>query len=146
MLTRGPLNRHAALAGQPYFKSSSSVGRTLHANSSVVKLHDSLTYGEPETYAGSILGFLRLIEFIKEPGDLANFQERLDEILRSINSDYDAKRFDNLILKPLTVGVLKNNTMEKWLEIHNRKTVQAKIPKLWKDDSIQKQLRAIEHS
>jgi len=87
-----------------------------------------------------------LIEFMKEPSDLTNFQERLDEILRSINSDYDAKRFDNLILKPLTIGVLKNNTMEKWLEIHNRKTVQAKIPKLWKDDSIQKELRAIEYS
>jgi phenylacetate-coenzyme A ligase PaaK-like adenylate-forming protein len=86
-----------------------------------------------------------LIEFIKVPRDLINFQERLDDILRSINSDYDAKRFNNLILKPLTVEVLKNNSMEKWLEFHKRKTVQAKIPKLWKDDSIQKQLTAIEH-
>lgn len=84
-----------------------------------------------------------LIEFIKLPSDLTSFQVKLDEILRTINSDYDAKRYNNLILKSLTVEVLNNNSMEKWLEIHNRKTVQAKIPKLWKDDSIQKQLIAI---
>jgi hypothetical protein len=83
------------------------------------------------------------IEFISRPQDMEKFKLRLDEIIRKLNSDYDAKRYNDLVLKPLTIEVLKNNSIEKWLEYHNRKTVQAKVPKLWKDNSIQKQLAAI---
>lgn len=83
------------------------------------------------------------IEFIRMPHDIEKFKLRLDEALRKINSDYDAKRYDDLVLKPLTIEILKTNSIDKWLEYHNRKTVQAKVPKLWKDNTIQKQLTAI---
>lgn len=83
------------------------------------------------------------IEFICMPHDIEKFMLRLDEALRKINSDYDAKRYDDLVLKPLTIEVLKTNSIDKWLEYNNRKTVQAKVPKLWKDNTIQKQLTAI---
>jgi hypothetical protein len=33
--------------------------------------------------------------------------------------------------------------MDKWLEATKRISVQAKVPKLWKDTSIQKQISAI---
>lgn len=83
------------------------------------------------------------IEFIKEPQSLFHFQTRLDEIIRQLNSDYDAKRYDDLVLKPLTVELLDRNSMDKWLEATKRISVQAKVPKLWKDTSIQKQISAI---
>jgi len=83
------------------------------------------------------------IEFFLAPSDMGKFQNRLDEILRMLNSDYDAKRFDNMILKPLTVEILQANSFDRWLEMNDRKTVQAKVPKLWKDNSIQRQLTAI---
>lgn len=83
------------------------------------------------------------IEFIEMPQDMENFKLRLDEVVRKLNSDYDAKRYNDLVLKPLTIEILKTNSIDKWLEYHNRKTVQAKVPKLWKDNSIQKQLTAI---
>lgn len=83
------------------------------------------------------------IEFIKDPLDMNYFQLRLDQILRNINSDYDAKRYNDYILKPLTVEVLRKNSIDQWLELNNRKSVQAKIPKLWGDSTIQNQLRKI---
>lgn len=83
------------------------------------------------------------IEFYESPKDLNLFANRLDDILRNLNSDYDAKRYQDWILKPLTIEVLKKNSIDLWLEKNNRKTVQAKIPKLWKDRSIQKQLSDI---
>ena len=86
------------------------------------------------------------IEFIKQPHSLFHFQKRLDEIIRHLNSDYDAKRYDDLVLKPLTIELLEKNSMDKWLEATKRVSVQAKVPKLWKDTSIQEQIIAIMNS
>lgn len=86
-----------------------------------------------------------LIEFNTKPDDIAQFQWRLDQILRTLNSDYDAKRYNDIIMKPLTIEVLELNTIERWLDKNKRKTVQAKVPKLWEDDSIQRQLKDINH-
>ena len=36
--------------------------------------------------------------------------------------------------------------MDKWLEATKRVSVQAKVPKLWKDTSIQEQIIAIMNS
>jgi phenylacetate-coenzyme A ligase PaaK-like adenylate-forming protein len=85
------------------------------------------------------------IEFVKEPDCLVHFQNRLDELIRNINSDYDAKRYNNLVLKPLTIELLEKNTMEKWLEANKRISVQAKVPKLWKDRSIQIQISELKN-
>jgi len=86
------------------------------------------------------------IEFVNQPLNLLTFQKRLDEIIRSLNSDYDAKRYNDLVLKPLTLEMLEKNSIDKWLESYKRVTVQAKVPKLWKDTSIQKQISAIMNS
>jgi len=78
-----------------------------------------------------------LIEFKNSPSDLTHFKLKLDEKLREINSDYDTKRYNNLILQNLEIDTLPSGSFNQWLEINKRKNVQAKIPKLWKDRSIQ---------
>jgi hypothetical protein len=83
------------------------------------------------------------IEFVKQPDNLIHFQTRLDEIIRHLNSDYDAKRYNDIVLKPLTIELLEKNSMDKWLEATKRISVQSKVPKLWKDTSIQNQISAI---
>jgi len=42
-----------------------------------------------------------IIEFQKEPSNLIKFQQLLDETLQTINSDYEAKRYNNMTLNPL---------------------------------------------
>jgi len=43
-----------------------------------------------------------IIEFEKEPADLNNFINVLDETLKSVNSDYEAKRFKDInLVKPV---------------------------------------------
>src|SRR5690606_27026554 len=43
-----------------------------------------------------------IIEFEKQPGDFNQFCDILDNTLREINSDYDAKRYKNMALaKPI---------------------------------------------
>lgn len=83
------------------------------------------------------------IEFIEMPEDLVFFQKRLDEILRSLNSDYDAKRTNNFILDTLQIEVLENEIIDRWYEKNNRKNVQSKIPKLCQDNQLQLQLKAL---
>ena len=71
-----------------------------------------------------------LIEFEKEPVDLENFSKELDNYLQSINSDYEAKRKHNLILKMPTVNKLKKGTFYKWLDSKGKLGGQNKVPRL----------------
>jgi hypothetical protein len=40
-----------------------------------------------------------MIEF-KTPADVSQFQKALDESIQSLNSDYEAKRYNNMTLNP----------------------------------------------
>ncbi len=40
-----------------------------------------------------------IIEFDKQPDDFERFVDLLDETLREVNSDYDAKRFKDMALR-----------------------------------------------
>ncbi len=71
-----------------------------------------------------------LIEFLREPKDLVLFEHKLDNILQELNSDYKAKRSNNLVMKQLKVKVATNGIFEKWLRKQNRLSAQSKIPKL----------------
>ena len=84
-----------------------------------------------------------MIEFAISPSDIELFTHRLDEMIRSLNSDYDAKRYDNIILKPLTVEIVPQGLFEKWLNVNHRLNVQSKIPKLSMDNRIQCELRKL---
>ena len=71
-----------------------------------------------------------LIEFEKKPENIILFSKELDQNLQKINSDYEAKRTGNLILKMPKITILNNNQFYNWLKKHNRLGGQYKIPRL----------------
>ena len=71
-----------------------------------------------------------LIEFDKEPSDLNIFTEALDEALKSVNSDYEAKRHKDLNLIRPVVRSLPRESFNKWLISKNKFGGQNKVPRL----------------
>jgi hypothetical protein len=71
-----------------------------------------------------------LIEFEKEPADINYFTEVLDNTLKSINSDYEAKRYKNLVLAKPTVVMLPEGTFYQWLKLKGKLGGQYKVPRL----------------
>ncbi|MCX7649914.1 MAG: GH3 auxin-responsive promoter family protein [Flavobacteriales bacterium] len=70
------------------------------------------------------------VEFATPPAEIQEFSEKLDQELRKLNSDYDAKRFGDLALGPPVVHAVPRGTFEKWLRKHNRLGGQHKVPRL----------------
>jgi hypothetical protein len=71
-----------------------------------------------------------IIEFEKEPSDFNLFIILLDNSLKEVNSDYEAKRYKDLnLILPLVRSVPKG-TFLKWLKSKNRLGGQNKIPRL----------------
>ncbi|TAG01971.1 MAG: hypothetical protein EAZ44_07785 [Cytophagia bacterium] len=71
-----------------------------------------------------------LIEFEKQPLNLDKFTDCLDSKLREINSDYDAKRYQDIaLLKPI-VHNLPQNTFYNWLKSRGKLGGQNKVPRL----------------
>ncbi|MBI4930685.1 MAG: GH3 auxin-responsive promoter family protein [Bacteroidetes bacterium] len=71
-----------------------------------------------------------LIEFEKFPEDINYFTEVLDNALKSLNSDYEAKRFNNFVLRLPIVRQMKEGTFYNWLKEKNKLGGQNKIPRL----------------
>ena len=71
-----------------------------------------------------------VIEFKKPPADIKSFQRDLDLALQSINSDYEAKRYNSLALKELEVVPVKEGTFYKWMESRGKLGGQNKVPRL----------------
>lgn len=71
-----------------------------------------------------------LIEFAKKPEDLNEFMKLLDNELRAINSDYDAKRTNDLTLAFPKLNVANEGLFEKWLKSNGKLGGQHKIPRL----------------
>lgn len=71
-----------------------------------------------------------LVEFDKEPDDLNNFIFELDNALKSINSDYEAKRHKNIALRMPIVHSVKKGTFAQWLKSKGKLGGQHKVPRL----------------
>lgn len=71
-----------------------------------------------------------MIEFKKEPQDIAAFQKILDDTLQSLNSDYEAKRYNNMTLNPLVINVARERLFYDWLKENDKLGGQHKIPRL----------------
>jgi hypothetical protein len=71
-----------------------------------------------------------IIEFEKAPSDLTLFTNILDSTLKSINSDYEAKRFRDLNLDLPVVRLVPAGTFNKWLKTKNKLGGQNKVPRL----------------
>jgi hypothetical protein len=74
-----------------------------------------------------------LMEFEKPPHDLAFFEETFDNALKSLNSDYEAKRYHNMVLKPPIITVVKPGTFYQWMKGRNKLGGQNKVPRLSND-------------
>jgi hypothetical protein len=71
-----------------------------------------------------------MIEFNKKPNDISQFQKILDETLQSLNSDYEAKRYNNMTLNPLLINIARKNLFYDWLKERDKLGGQHKIPRL----------------
>ncbi|MGZ9676779.1 GH3 auxin-responsive promoter family protein [Flavobacterium sp. GNP001] len=71
-----------------------------------------------------------MIEFKNPPADVAQFQKILDESIQALNSDYEAKRYNNMTLNPLVINVARKNLFYDWLKDNSKLGGQHKIPRL----------------
>jgi len=71
-----------------------------------------------------------LIEFAKMPDDVQRFARILDDTLKEINSDYEAKRQNDLALQPLEIIVARKGLFHDWLAERGKLGGQHKIPRL----------------
>lgn len=74
-----------------------------------------------------------LIEFEQAPASMSEFTLALDNKLKEINSDYEAKRHKDIALKLPTVTTLPNNTFYNWLKMKGKLGGQNKVPRLSND-------------
>lgn len=77
-----------------------------------------------------------LIEFEQQPTDLNKFTIELDNALKSLNSDYEAKRSGNIALGLPKIHILPKGIFNKWLLSKNKLGGQHKIPRLCNDRKI----------
>lgn len=85
-----------------------------------------------------------MIEFKKKPADIAGFQKALDETLQTLNSDYEAKRYNNMTLNPLVINVARENLFYDWLKDNNKLGGQHKIPRLSNQRDYLEQLKSMQ--
>jgi hypothetical protein len=71
-----------------------------------------------------------LIEFEREPNNIEFFEALLDKTLKELNSDYEAKRYNNFVLHSPKILKMKNNVFYTWLKLNNKVGGQYKIPRL----------------
>jgi hypothetical protein len=86
-----------------------------------------------------------LIEFSQEPDDLDKFTQKLDEALKSLNSDYEAKRYRDMTLSLPKVHKLRPGTFYHWMEKKGKLGGQNKVPRLSNDRRYVDQLLEILH-
>jgi hypothetical protein len=71
-----------------------------------------------------------LIEFRTPPEDLGHFTALLDNALKSLNSDYEAKRYNNMTLNEPIVHKARAGQFHDWLAAKDKLGGQHKIPRL----------------
>jgi len=71
-----------------------------------------------------------IIEFKTPPNNMEHFKIELDKALQEINSDYEAKRYNNMTLNLPTVHQAREKLFYDWLKKHDKVGGQHKIPRL----------------
>ena len=84
-----------------------------------------------------------LIEFEKAPDDLQQFIIELDATLKTLNSDYEAKRYKDIALRLPIVHSLAEGTFKEWLRSKGRLGGQHKVPRLSNERTILEEILAI---
>ncbi|WP_299551783.1 GH3 auxin-responsive promoter family protein [Seonamhaeicola sp.] len=71
-----------------------------------------------------------LIEFKTPPNDIHYFNELFDNALKALNSDYEAKRYNNITLNKPKINIAREQLFHDWLKQNNKLGGQHKIPRL----------------
>lgn len=71
-----------------------------------------------------------LVEFEKDPDDIAAFTDELDNALKNINSDYEAKRYKDMALRKPVIRIMKKGIFTEWLRKKGKLGGQHKVPRL----------------
>ena len=81
-----------------------------------------------------------LIEFSREPQDKERFMQLLDQHLREVNSDYDAKRSGDIFLAGPSLVIAPNGLFDRWLASTGKLGGQRKVPRLNNNRDIMDQI------
>ncbi len=84
-----------------------------------------------------------LIEFDKLPADINEFIFAMDAALKSLNSDYEAKRYKNIALRMPILHVLKAGTFREWLRRKGKLGGQHKVPRLSNERKLIEEIKMI---
>lgn len=87
-----------------------------------------------------------VVEFRQDPEDAENFSTVLDKALQEVNSDYEAKRYNNMTLNPLVLNIARPKLFYDWLKKQNKLGGQHKIPRLSNDRQYVEQLKEMQQS
>lgn len=71
-----------------------------------------------------------IIEFEQQPSNFEQFVDVMDDTLREVNSDYDAKRFKDMALKRPKVHNAPKDIFYQWLKEKGKLGGQHKVPRL----------------
>lgn len=71
-----------------------------------------------------------MIEFSKEPEDFDAFKMYFDEALKKLNSDYEAKRYNNMTLREPVIHKAKPQLFFEWMSSRGKVGGQNKVPRL----------------
>ena len=84
-----------------------------------------------------------LVEFDKEPDNITAFTYELDNALKDINSDYEAKRHRDIALRLPIVHVLPAGTFTRWLKTKGKLGGQHKVPRLSNERTVLEEILAL---
>ncbi len=71
-----------------------------------------------------------IVEFKTPPRDFDNFTKQLDLALQEVNSDYEAKRYNNMTLNMPKIHQARQDLFYDWLKKNNKVGGQHKVPRL----------------
>ena len=86
-----------------------------------------------------------IIEFAHQPADTHRFMQLLDQHLREVNSDYDAKRSGDIFLAEPSLVVAPEGLFDRWLASTGKLGGQRKVPRLSNNRDIIEQMLAMIH-
>jgi len=106
----------------------SAINKACEATQAVI---DNFTAAPVFLEKGKKGGHEWIIEFKVPPKDLHQFRKILDETLRQINSDYDAKRQHDLALVAPRINSVRQGTFYDWMKRRGKLGGQNKVPRLF---------------
>ena len=71
-----------------------------------------------------------IVEFEKEPNDFSLFEDIFDKTLQEVNSDYEAKRYKDFILRKPQIIKAPQGTFYNWMKSRGKLGGQHKVPRL----------------